>query len=115
MTTKKLFWLLMALPVVLVGGWWGNSVWQTHQARTQILAKLAAHGYPADQLTNVSRVSRAQEFIFDAPSYTMTFRQKADRAQYTVSDSQDAQGQWQITLDCRRGGVDVWQTPKTLN
>jgi hypothetical protein len=114
MTTKKLFWLLVALPFILIGGWWGHSVWQTHQAHRQMLVQLANHGYPTDQLTDVSQVSRTQDFIFDAPSYTMTFRQKHDRAQYTVSDSQDIQGHWGITLDCRRGGVEVWQQPKTL-
>ncbi|KRL39272.1 hypothetical protein FD01_GL002640 [Lacticaseibacillus manihotivorans DSM 13343 = JCM 12514] len=53
--------------------------------------------------------------MFDAPTYTMTFRQLDDQALYTVSEGQTTQKHWTITLERRLGGVDVWQNPKTLN
>lgn len=115
MTTKKLFWLLMAVPFVLIGSWQAKNVWQTQQVRTVMIKKLKASGYPQDKLTHISKITRQQAFLFDAPTYTMTFHQAHDQAVYTVSESQTTQRHWTITLNRQLGGVDVWQTPKTLN
>lgn len=115
MSTKKLFWLLMALPFVLIGGWFAKNTWETQQVHTVMIKKLKANGYPQDKLTHISKVTRQQEFWFDAPIYTMTFRQAHDQALYTVSESQTARGHWTVTLNRQLDGVDVWQTSKTLN
>lgn len=115
MTTKKLFWLLMALPFVLIGSWQAKNMWQTQRVRTVMIKKLKANGYPQGKLTHISKVTRQQDFLFDAPTYTMTFRQSHDQALYIVSESQTARGHWTVTLNRQLGGVDVWQTSKTLN
>lgn len=115
MTTQKLFWLLMALPFMLIGGWFAKNAWETQQVRTVMIKKLKANGYPQAELTHISKVTRQQDFLFDAPTYTMTFRQLDDQALYTLSESQTTQRHWTITLERRLGGVDVWQNPKTLN
>ncbi|QFQ90752.1 hypothetical protein LM010_04620 [Lacticaseibacillus manihotivorans] len=64
MTTKKLFWLLMALPFVLIAGWFAKNTWETQQVRTVMINQLRANGYPQAELTHISKVTRQQDFFY---------------------------------------------------